>query len=128
MFSFDQPFFEHIQATKMEDGEGTHIDGLLNEWRQLAREERWWLYARASNPSQRQGWRRGRETVQEDSGQGGFKNLQNRSRRRQSVHFPSITEISADSRRRLRFLESALDSGRGSIKPLVRNRSWQYCE
>ena len=44
----------------MEDGEGTHIDALLNGWRQLAREERWWLYARASNPSQRQGqgWRR----------------------------------------------------------------------
>ncbi len=43
----------------MEDGEGTHIDALLNGWRQLAREERWWLYARASNPSQRQGqgWR-----------------------------------------------------------------------
>jgi hypothetical protein len=44
----------------MEDGEGTHIDALLHGWRQLAREERWWLYARASNPSQRQGqgWRR----------------------------------------------------------------------
>jgi hypothetical protein len=44
----------------MEDGEGTHIEALLNGWRQLAREERWWLYARASNPSQRQGqgWRR----------------------------------------------------------------------
>lgn len=44
----------------MEDGEGTHIDALLNGWRQLAREERWWLYARASNPTQRQGqgWRR----------------------------------------------------------------------
>ena len=37
----------------MEDGEGTHIDALLNGWRQLAREERWWLYARASNLSQR---------------------------------------------------------------------------
>lgn len=44
----------------MEDGEGTHIHALLNGWRQLAREERWWLYARASNPTQRQGqgWRR----------------------------------------------------------------------
>lgn len=44
----------------MEDGDGTHIDALLNGWRQLAPEERWWLYARASNPSQRQGqgWRR----------------------------------------------------------------------
>lgn len=44
----------------MEDGEGTHIDALLAGWRQLAREERWWLYARASNPSQKRGsgWRR----------------------------------------------------------------------
>ena len=44
----------------MEDGEGTHIDALLAGWRQLAREERWWLYARASNPTQQQGrgWRR----------------------------------------------------------------------
>lgn len=44
----------------MEDGEGTHVDALLAGWRQLAREERWWLYARASNPSQKRGsgWRR----------------------------------------------------------------------
>ena len=44
----------------MEDSEGTHLDALLAGWRQLAREERWWLYARASNPAQRQGqgWRR----------------------------------------------------------------------
>lgn len=44
----------------MEDGEGTHIDALLSGWRQLAREERWWLYARASNPTQKRGsgWRR----------------------------------------------------------------------
>lgn len=44
----------------MEDGEGTHIEALLAGWRQLAREERWWLFARASNPSQRlgSGWRR----------------------------------------------------------------------
>ena len=43
----------------MEDTEGTHLDALLTGWRQLAREERWWLYARASNPAQRQGqgWR-----------------------------------------------------------------------
>ena len=44
----------------MEDGEGTHIKALLAGWRQLAREERWWLYARASSSAQRQGqgWRR----------------------------------------------------------------------
>jgi hypothetical protein len=44
----------------MEDGEGTHVDALLAGWRQLAREERWWLYARASNPTQKRGsgWRR----------------------------------------------------------------------
>ena len=40
--------------------------------------------------------------------QGGFKNPQNCSRRRQSAHFSSVTEISADCRRRLRFLESTL--------------------
>jgi len=44
--------------------------------------------------------------------QGGFKNLQNRSRRRQSAHFSSITEISADCRRRLRFLETTLQETR----------------
>jgi len=49
--------------------------------------------------------------------QGGFKNLQNRSRRRQSAHFSSITEISADCRRRLRFLETTLTfPGLGHIK------------
>lgn len=44
----------------MEDGERTHMDALLAGWRQLAREERWWLYARASNPTQKRGsgWRR----------------------------------------------------------------------
>jgi len=44
----------------MEDGQGTHTDALLAGWRQLVREERWWLYARASNPAQTrgQGWRR----------------------------------------------------------------------
>jgi hypothetical protein len=44
----------------MEDGEATHTELLLAGWRQLAREERWWLYSRASNPSQAlgRGWRR----------------------------------------------------------------------
>lgn len=44
----------------MEDGSGTHMDALVAGWRQLAREERWWLYARASSPAQRigEGWRR----------------------------------------------------------------------
>jgi len=44
----------------LEDGEGTHTQTLLSGWRQLAREERWWLYARASNPAQKlgHGWRR----------------------------------------------------------------------
>lgn len=44
----------------MEDGAGTHTDALLAGWRQLVREERWWLYARASNPAQKlgHGWRR----------------------------------------------------------------------
>jgi len=44
----------------MEDDDGTHVDALVAGWRQLAREERWWLYARASSPEQRfgEGWRR----------------------------------------------------------------------
>jgi len=44
----------------MEDENGTHTDALITGWRQLAREERWWLYARASGPAQKlgQGWRR----------------------------------------------------------------------
>lgn len=43
-----------------EDGEGTHTEALLAGWRQLAREERWWLYVRASGTAQQQGkgWRR----------------------------------------------------------------------
>jgi hypothetical protein len=44
----------------MEDSELSHTEVLLAGWRQLAREERWWLYSRASNPSQAlgRGWRR----------------------------------------------------------------------
>jgi len=43
-----------------EDAEGNCVDSLMAGWRQLAREERWWLYARASGITQRQGqgWRR----------------------------------------------------------------------
>lgn len=43
-----------------EDGEGTHTEALVAGWRQLAREERWWLYVRASGTAQQQGkgWRR----------------------------------------------------------------------
>ncbi|MGD0263066.1 MAG: hypothetical protein ABSD29_25145 [Verrucomicrobiota bacterium] len=44
---------------------------------------------------------------------GGFKNSRNCSRRRQSAHFSAATEVSADSRRRLR-LESALEPARTS--------------
>lgn len=44
----------------MEDDEGTHTDALFAGWKQLACEERWWLYARASSTAQQQGqgWRR----------------------------------------------------------------------
>lgn len=44
----------------MEDEEGTHTDALFAGWKQLACEERWWLYARASSTAQQlgQGWRR----------------------------------------------------------------------
>lgn len=41
------------------DGDG-HTEAILHGWRELAREERWWLYAKAAAPGQRQGggWRR----------------------------------------------------------------------
>lgn len=44
----------------MEDAGETHVEALVTGWRHLAREERWWLYARASNPAQQKGvgWRR----------------------------------------------------------------------
>ena len=44
----------------MEDEDNTQTDALLAGWKQLACEERWWLYARASSTAQKkgQGWRR----------------------------------------------------------------------
>lgn len=44
----------------MEEGAAAHVDALLRAWRELAREERWWLYAKAAAPGQRAGvgWRR----------------------------------------------------------------------
>jgi len=44
----------------METGETESVEPILHSWRELAREERWWLYARASAPGQRvgSGWRR----------------------------------------------------------------------
>ncbi len=44
----------------MEDGAANRIDALLNAWRELAREERWWLYSKAAAPRQQRGagWRR----------------------------------------------------------------------
>ena len=44
----------------MEDGALERVDALLHAWRELAREERWWLYSKAASPGQRPGagWRR----------------------------------------------------------------------
>jgi hypothetical protein len=44
----------------MEEGAAERGDALLHAWRELAREERWWLYAKAAAPGQRPGagWRR----------------------------------------------------------------------
>ena len=44
----------------IEDDAGERIEPILHGWRELAREERWWLFARASAPGQRKGagWRR----------------------------------------------------------------------
>jgi hypothetical protein len=44
----------------MEEGAIERMDALLHSWRELAREERWWLYAKAAAPGQLtgSGWRR----------------------------------------------------------------------
>jgi Protein of unknown function (DUF3780) len=44
----------------METGAEALADSVLSAWRELAREERWWLYAKAAAPGQRPGvgWRR----------------------------------------------------------------------
>ncbi len=44
----------------MEEGAAGRADTLLRAWRELAREERWWLYAKAAAHGQRVGcgWRR----------------------------------------------------------------------
>lgn len=44
----------------MEEGATDRVDALLHAWRELAREERWWLYAKAAAPGQRvgAGWRK----------------------------------------------------------------------
>lgn len=47
--------------TLEEDGAVEQLEAILHGWRELAREERWWLYAKAAAPGQRAGigWRRG---------------------------------------------------------------------
>lgn len=44
----------------MEDGAEHSLEAILHGWRELAREERWWLFAKAALPRQRAGigWRR----------------------------------------------------------------------
>lgn len=43
-----------------EEGAAEQLEAILHGWRELAREERWWLYAKAAAPGQRTGagWRR----------------------------------------------------------------------
>ena len=43
-----------------EEGADRQLEAILHGWRELAREERWWLYAKAAAPGQRTGigWRR----------------------------------------------------------------------
>jgi len=43
-----------------EEGATEQLEAILHGWRELAREERWWLYAKAAAPGQRAGigWRR----------------------------------------------------------------------
>lgn len=44
----------------MEDGAENSLEAILHGWRELAREERWWLFAKAAVPGQHagSGWRR----------------------------------------------------------------------
>ena len=44
-----------------EEGAADQIEAILHGWRELAREERWWLYAKAAAHGQQtgSGWRRG---------------------------------------------------------------------
>lgn len=44
-----------------EQGAEEQLEAILHGWRELAREERWWLYAKAAAPGQQTGtgWRRG---------------------------------------------------------------------
>lgn len=44
----------------MEDDAKEHVEAILHGWRELAREERWWLFAKGSAPGQCTGlgWRR----------------------------------------------------------------------
>ncbi len=44
----------------METGAEERVEGILHGWRELAREERWWLFSRGSTPGQGPGigWRR----------------------------------------------------------------------
>jgi len=44
----------------MEEGAEERVEAILHGWRELAREERWWLFSRASAPGQGPGigWRR----------------------------------------------------------------------
>jgi hypothetical protein len=44
-----------------EEGAEQQLEAILHGWRELAREERWWLYAKAAAPGQcvGHGWRRG---------------------------------------------------------------------
>jgi hypothetical protein len=44
----------------MEDGDQSRAEAVRYAWRELAREERWWLYSKAAAPGQKPGagWRR----------------------------------------------------------------------
>jgi hypothetical protein len=49
-----------LLITLMEETAADRADAVLLAWRELAREERWWLYSKATGPGQRPGtgWRR----------------------------------------------------------------------
>ncbi len=49
-----------LLITLMEEGGEKRVEEILRGWRELAREERWWLFAKVTAPGQRagSGWRR----------------------------------------------------------------------
>ena len=85
----------------MEEGAADRVDALLHAWRELAREERWWLYSKAAAPGQQRGtgWRRAlfhalsetSETRAAPTAEAQKKSYGNTKRRRSRLRQPKAT-------------------------------------